>query len=76
MSYERFAARGSDHVVEGKQADQEDGSERKSAIRLYMHAYIARVQISDEIALYCETKIDVVLKRKAMSFKCGGKQTL
>lgn len=32
MSYERFTARSSDHMVESKQVDQEDGSSCKSNV--------------------------------------------
>jgi len=36
VPYERLAARSGDHVVEGKQADQEDVPDRKCAVYVYV----------------------------------------
>lgn len=46
VSYERFTARSSDHMVESKQAHQEDGSSRKSSIYIACVNYLLRGKIA------------------------------
>lgn len=72
MSYEWFTAGGNDHMVESKQANQEDGTERKFPTYIYM-SHVNRLY--DE-TVNGEMEVEVALRKEAVSFKCGEEQTL